>query len=509
MLLAVAAVAASLLLPSSVPTRAHVRMGSDTLGAMQTPAGYNAVLLSLLSKGGSREQRADTRKQILLLVDEMSRSGLDLNAANAIALVDHCLEDGAIGALDQGMQVVKANGAARSYGGPNWRPREKPAANVIAVLPELPVDDSAAAVAGAALAGAALVAHPPAALVLPALTSGWYADRYGNKGEVFETIGRGIGRFMNRDLGAECRVESASFLVGYLLGLPCCALAPAVDGPLAMLTECVGGGGGAASSGAAGGGAAGLKALGPAGAVGALGDRTIDRILIWLMAPLAVESVAAYKQGSSAPTQASAAAPGVAKDFLVAARRQEARQLALGVTNSVNLQAGGWGTTPADDTDRIRWANAEAIGLLTRAAGVRESIQELMAEGSSLGSCVRLVEDRLGPLETAGADDYYAQEALPPPKAAALPPQPVEPLPLPASPQSEGQQQAWWAADGQAQPVEEAVVLDVVVDDAADSAVEAEVVADGAAQVRAMEAKVAALEARVNKLKQQKKRGSE
>ena len=85
MLLAVAAVAASLLLPSSVPTRAHVRMGSDTLGAMQTPAGYNAVLLSLLSKGGSREQRADTRKQILLLVDEMSRSGLDLNAANAIA----------------------------------------------------------------------------------------------------------------------------------------------------------------------------------------------------------------------------------------------------------------------------------------------------------------------------------------------------------------------------------------------------------------------------------------
>ena len=87
----------------------------------------------------------------------------------------------------------------------------------------------------------------------------------------------------------------------------------------------------------------------------------------------------------------------------------------------------------------------------------------------------------------------------------------VEPLPLPASP-SEGQQQAWWAADGQAraaQPVEEAVVLDVVVDDGADSAVEAEVVADGAAQVRAMEAKVAALEARVNKLKQQKKRGSE
>ena len=58
-------------------------------------------------------------------------------------------------------------------------------------------------------------------------------------------------------------MESASFLVGYLLGLPSCPFAPSAAKPLEMLA------------------AAGNPRF----------DRAVDRTLIWLLAPTALESL--------------------------------------------------------------------------------------------------------------------------------------------------------------------------------------------------------------------------
>jgi len=157
----------------------------------------------------------------------------------------------------------------------------------------------------------------------------------------------------------ECTVESASFLLGYLLGLPCCPFAPTVYKPLDML----------ATSGDA-----------IAADVGAP-PRLVDRVLIWLLAPAAVETTVYREMLQSEPS--------LAQDFLEAARRREA---SLGV----DVQDGGW--RAEEDEARVRWAYAEARKLLQRYSGVREALQERMATGVSAGECVVLIEDRLANL---------------------------------------------------------------------------------------------------------------
>ena len=48
-----------------------------------------------------------------------------------------------------------------------------------------------------------------------ALVVGWAADRYGQRGETFGLISRGLTRLFERDLQRGSAVESASFVVGY------------------------------------------------------------------------------------------------------------------------------------------------------------------------------------------------------------------------------------------------------------------------------------------------------
>ena len=221
-----------------------------------------------------------------------------------------------------------------------------------------------------------MVAHPPAGLLLPALGSAWAADRYSQKGAFFDLLGRGVSRIFSRDLRRECAVESASFLSGYLLGLPCCALAPTAETALQMLAE---------------GNRAGcwLSREAP--------DRIVDRLLVWILSAAGLAEAMRRDGTLTADAEAqemlrvvAAESAVAARELLAAARRREA---ALGV----DPQQGGWGNAgPEDDERRLRWAYAEAVALAGRFGGVRAELEEAMVEGGvSVGACAMMVEERL------------------------------------------------------------------------------------------------------------------
>lgn len=244
----------------------------QALGSLPADEKYNAVLISLLTKGDKGSASA------LELVAEMSAKRLVLSSEALKALLNSAVGEGAPATILSSLTAGRANGACRAFATPQLRLADKPDSGALAALPELPTDTrgtevgvaSAFAVAVGGVFAAEVVDFidfsdgllnaPPIQLVLLVLALGWGFDRYARQGELAALLGRGLGRLFARDLQRECAIESASFLTGYLLGLPCCPFAPTVFKPLDMLAES--GGGMEADIGA------------PA--------RLIDRTLIWV-----------------------------------------------------------------------------------------------------------------------------------------------------------------------------------------------------------------------------------
>lgn len=344
----------------------------QALESMPQDEKYNAVLLSLLSKGGGENAQSSAMD----LVAEMSGKRLLISDTALKALVDSAINEGTPESILNSLVAAKFNGACRAYATPQLRLPERPPPGALLNLPPVPSDSRSEEIAAAtafsvAVGGVLLleiadlidfilpgdIGSPPAQLVLLALGLGWAFDRYARSGELFALIGRGLTRLFQRDLQRECAVESASFLVGYLLGLPCCSFTPTVYKPLELLTE---------------------SGDEMARSLGAPVPRLIDRTLIWLLAPAALETVT-YREMIQAE-------PSLAPRFLDAARRREAM---LGV----DVQQGGWAVE--EDEGRIRWAYGEAKRLLQQYSGVREALQERMTSGVSAGDCVVLIEERL------------------------------------------------------------------------------------------------------------------
>ena len=370
----------------------------QALGALPPDEKYNAVLLSLFSSGATPTSAASA----LELVDEMTAKRLQLSSAALKGLLDLTVNDGTPEEILSSLLAAKKNGACRSYASPQLRLPNRPSASARAALPPTPTDGRSSEVTAAAAfsfaVGVVLLAEiadlldfllpvdisaPPPTFVLIALAAGWAFDRYARSGEIFGLIGRGLTRLFQRDLQRECAVESASFLLGYLLGLPCCPFAPTVFKPLDMLS----------------------KSAGAMAADVGVPARLADRVLIWLLAPAAVETmvyrcvVARRKHTCTQRNQSHILSlalcarsemlqsePSLGTSFLEAARRREA---SLGV----DVQDGGWSLE--EDEERVRWAYSEARKLLQRYSGVREALQERMSAGVSAGECVVLIEERL------------------------------------------------------------------------------------------------------------------
>ncbi len=347
----------------------------QAMGKMPVAEKYNAVLLTLCSTESSTDASA------VELVEEMTSKRIGVTPRALKALLDAAVAEGSLTGILNALRAGRANGACRCFAAKQVRIASKPSPRDMKTLADVPSDSRTEEVTAATVFSAAVglvifwqvadifdfilpgdTPAPPVQFFILALAAGWGVDRYGNRGEQGELISRGLTRLFERDLERESAVESASFLIGYLLGLPCCAFAPTAFKPIEML-ELAGTQIEAALS-------------GPGSPLSSA--RLVDRVLIWLMAPAAFESLN-YEEMVLAQ-------PSLGKTFIEAARGRSA-------TLQVDVQQGGW--TEEQDEARLKWAYDEAKTLVKRFANLREMLQEQMGSGVSAGDCVVLIEDQL------------------------------------------------------------------------------------------------------------------
>ena len=349
---------------------------TEVLGSLPPEEKYNAVLEGLLSSGRANPTQA------IELIEEMNAQRIKMSSQALKALVDSTAAEGQLQQLLRALTVARQNGVCKVFASLQLGARPTSTATILS-LAEVPTDNRSSEIgAAAALLGIvstllilsladlldflipfgdqfAEFSAPSTPLVFAVTTSFWAADHYSLRGEPSSTLGRGIGRLVQRDLQRETLTESAAFTVGYLLGLPCMAYQPTAIRPLELLSIA----------------AEPMEALHQKDAA-----RLIDRLLVWQLAPVAAEQTRYGYCVSSDPT--------IAAQMLKAARR---RQVGLGI----DLLHGGWEEGEEEDGLRLRWAYGKANALLKRHARVREELQEQMVAGVSVGDCVVIVEKRL------------------------------------------------------------------------------------------------------------------
>lgn len=375
---------ASKLRPSSAPLRTGTIVGAGdrlqkALEGLSQEGRYNVVLQGLLKSSAPRDILTTDAWPLL---EEMAGEREKLDTETRLALVNTAarLEDAA--AMDRTLSLIKKTGAARAgvdkyacemVSGvqlPPTDPRRRADLLEGNRLPVLPRDDrsSEASAASLAILLAGLSATWPFtapllhigdadglnwAAVLSVLAAGAIgADTFANDGALGlgSTVTLGFSRLFTRDTTRESRCESASFLVAYLLGLPTFTLAPSAAEALGAMDE------------------QDLSCGDLATAAGA------NRVLVWLMAPVAAEMAEHQQLLASDPRQAS---------------------------SLLKILKGREGAADAGDDDndaelRARCALQQADLLLKRYANIADLLSNRMESGSAtVGNCVALIEENL------------------------------------------------------------------------------------------------------------------
>jgi len=186
-------------------------------------------------------------------------------------------------------------------------------------------------------------------------------------GKLTGTVVRGLTRLLQVDTERECRCEAASFFVAYSIGLPCFALRPNALEAAVLVFE----------SNRAGGEEEGaIDTL--------LSDAGMMKLLVWLLAPVAMESSLHPQLIVSEPREAG----GVLK-------RLEEKAKLFGVEEEVSevLRLGDEGEEGAFRDDLLKWAYAEADLLLRQnKETVTELTERLIGGASTIGDCVAVIE---------------------------------------------------------------------------------------------------------------------
>lgn len=174
-------------------------------------------------------------------------------------------------------------------------------------------------------------------------------------GSLTGTVVKGFNRLIQVDTERECECEAAAFFVAYSLGLPCFSFRPNALEAAVMVAE---------SSQV-------NNDLDPL-----LTNNGMMKMLVWLMAPVAMESAKHPQLIQSDPREAEGFLSRLEKSTLI---------------NEDDL----WWLEedPKEKQDMLRWALAEADLLLRRENTVVTEITERLASGAAtVGDCVAAIE---------------------------------------------------------------------------------------------------------------------
>lgn len=175
-------------------------------------------------------------------------------------------------------------------------------------------------------------------------------------GKLTGTVVKGFNRLIKVDTERECECEAAAFYVAYSLGLPCFSFRPNALEAAVMVAES----------------SQRDNVLDPL-----LTNNGIMKVLVWLMAPVAMESLKHPQLIQSDPREAGG--------FL--ARLEK--------SSMINKKDLWWLEENSEDReDMLKWAYAEADLLLRRQSTVVTEITERLASGAAtVGDCVRAIEN--------------------------------------------------------------------------------------------------------------------
>jgi hypothetical protein len=175
-------------------------------------------------------------------------------------------------------------------------------------------------------------------------------------GKITGTVVKGFNRLIQVDTERECECEAAAFFVAYTLGLPCFSFRPNALEAAVMTAE----------------------STQPENDIDPLlTNNGIMKILVWLMAPVAIESSKHPQLVSSDPREA--------EGFLNRLERSD-------IIDKNDLW---WlSESPEEKEDMLKWAYAEADLLLRRQnVGVKEITERLASGAATVGDCVAAVEN--------------------------------------------------------------------------------------------------------------------
>ena len=175
-------------------------------------------------------------------------------------------------------------------------------------------------------------------------------------GQLTGNVVKGFNRLIQVDTERECECEAAAFFVAYTLGLPCFSFRPNALEAAVMVAEST----------------QGDNNLDPL-----LSNNGIMKILVWLMAPVAMESMKHPQLVQSDPREAGG--------FLSRLEK----------SNLINKEDLWWlDEGPQEKEDMLKWAYAEADLLLRRQSTAVTEITERLASGAAtVGDCVAAIEN--------------------------------------------------------------------------------------------------------------------
>jgi len=194
-------------------------------------------------------------------------------------------------------------------------------------------------------------------------------------GKLTSSITRGLTRLLIVDTERECQCEAASFFVAYSLGLPCFSLRPnALEAAVLMFES-------HKQDDIDDDGSGSMNALDTL-----LSDAGMMKMLVWLLAPVAMES--------SLHPQLIASEPREARGLL---KRLEEKASVFGVEDVLDgiLHFDGDDEEKLQERgDLLRWAYAEADLLLRdNKSTIVELSERLIGGASTIGDCVAVIEE--------------------------------------------------------------------------------------------------------------------